>query len=112
MGSPGGYQVNPGLYRVPDLLTEEQFKEYMYQTYGVVVSFDHGDQEAPDPSAVLGKFRAGEVKENKDPTLRNLNTRNFGPNYASTIKPEKSEEVDTKKTTTPAKTTTTSTAKK
>lgn len=109
MGSPGGYQVSPGLYRVPDLLTEDQFKDYMRLTYGVVVSFDHGDQEAPDPSAVLGKFRAGEVKENKDPTLRDLNTRSFGPEYASRAKAraaaKSTEDESTEKRTTPTRTT-------
>lgn len=40
----GGYSVVPGLYRVPDLLTEERFIEYMKNVYNVEVEFTHPDK--------------------------------------------------------------------
>lgn len=124
MGSPGGFQINPGLYRVPDLLTEEQFVEYMRTTFGVKVTFDHGDKDAPSPARALGQSRTmGPVAEDfdvedmtppeiRDPILRNLNERNFGPDYASTVSEEdveKAKEAQQPKTTT--RTTSTATKK-
>lgn len=102
MGSPGGYAVNPGLYRVPDLLTEDQFKEYMWQTYGARIEFVREEGEkAPSPARALGHSRvmgpAAEDDSNlenmnppeiRDPILRDLNSRNYGPDYASTVVPE------------------------
>ncbi len=43
MGSPGGFMVHPGLFRVPDLKTEEQFVDYMREVYGVKVTFAYLD---------------------------------------------------------------------
>jgi hypothetical protein len=98
MGSPGGYQVNPGLYRVPDLLTEQQFVDYMLNTYGRKVEFTDG--ETISPARALGRSHpvgvVDEVDEPdqmspaavNDPHLRRLNEMNFGPNYASTVTPE------------------------
>lgn len=49
----GGYSVVPGLYRVPDLLTEEQFVDYMKRVYNVDVSFTHTNEA--DPTAVAAR---------------------------------------------------------
>lgn len=116
MGSPGGYQINPGLYRVPDLLTEEQFVEYMRTTYGVKVSFNHGDNKAVSPARALGQSRVmGPVAEDfdvedmnppeiRDPILRDLNERNFGSE-------DKTEEVKAEESKTTSKSVSTSTKK-
>lgn len=93
MGSPGGYQINPGLYRIPDLLTEEQFKDYMWNTYGRKVDFVDDVQVNParalgqtHPVGPLDEVDEGRMSPNavNDPVLRQLNNMQFGPNYAST----------------------------
>lgn len=67
MGTPGGFTVTPGLYRVPDLLTEEQFIEYMKNNYNVEVAFTHSGEK---PSAVtrraLGQSRPMGVLDEND----------------------------------------------
>ncbi len=40
-----GYIRYEGLYRVPDLLNEEQFIEYMKNTYDVTVKFVHPENK-------------------------------------------------------------------
>jgi len=47
-GPDGGYNINPRLYRVPDLLDERAFIAYMWTTYGVNVEFK--DASAGPPS--------------------------------------------------------------
>jgi hypothetical protein len=113
MGSPGGYQINPGMYRVPDLLTEEQFKEYMVNTYGVEVEFKHRGDKPPNPARALGQSRSmGPVVEDfdventdpepiRDPILRSLNERNFGT--SQTVQKEAEKTTPTTKSTTTAK---------
>lgn len=97
MGSPGGYAVNPGLYRIPDLLTEQQLVDYMWNTYGRKIEFTDGVEV--NPARALGQTHpvgpVDEVDSDKtspnainDPTLRHLNEMNFGPTYASTVTAE------------------------
>lgn len=109
MGSPGGYSVNPGMYRVPDLLTEDQFVQYMKSTYGVDISFDHGDTEPMSPARALGQSRSmGVVNEDdtdkqgpapiNDPVLRSLNNRNFSTVEVPEEKTEEKSTTNTKST--------------
>jgi hypothetical protein len=87
MGAPGGYSVNPGLYRVPDLLTEEQLVNYMKNTYGRTIEFTDGISFSP--ARALGRSHPmGVVDEEddqmspasvNDPHLRRLNEMNFDP---------------------------------
>lgn len=51
MPAPGGYGITPGLYRVPDLLTEEQFVRYMEDVYGVKVAFTYTDNKGKEVDA-------------------------------------------------------------
>lgn len=88
MGSPHGYSVYPGLYRVPDLLTEQQLVDYMLSTYGRKVEFTDG--LSVNPSRALGRSRpVGPIDEDyedadimspasvNDPHLRYLNELDF-----------------------------------
>lgn len=72
MTSPGGYQINPGLYRVPDLLTEEQFVRYMKSTYNRDVEFTDG--EKINSARALGQVT---VKAEEDLSLKYLNNLVF-----------------------------------
>lgn len=95
MGAPGGYAVHPGLFRVPDQLTEEQFVAYMRNTYGVKVEFTYlsGDDDdlelsreeagaSVDPSRALG------ISDNErpavDPALAAYNSRTLPAAYDTT----------------------------
>src|SRR5216110_687699 len=57
----GGYRIhnegNVHRYRVPDLLTREEFELYMASTYGVAVEFREFTEEE---ASRLEKFNAGE----------------------------------------------------
>jgi hypothetical protein len=101
MGSPGGYQINPGLYRVPDLLTQEQFIDYVWNTYGRRIEFTDGAEINParalgqtHPVGPVDEVDADKMSPNavNDPVLRHLNNMSFGPNYASTPKEERENE--------------------
>lgn len=54
MAAPGGYAAIPGMYRVPDLLTEEQFKDYMWNTYRRKVEFTDTENYV-NPARALGR---------------------------------------------------------
>jgi len=101
MGSPGGYSVNPGMYRVPDLLTEEQFIRYMKSTYGRDIEFTDG--LSFNPSRALGRsLPVGPVDETddeqlapssiRDVHLRKLNEMDFGQEPVVEEDKEDSEE--------------------
>lgn len=57
-----GFMVHAGLYRMPDLLTEDQTIEYFKETYGVKLTFehlnpagDHGSDLGPTGQEVVPK---------------------------------------------------------
>lgn len=86
MGSPRGYSVTPGLYRVPDLLTEEQFCSYMLKQYGRTVEFTDGLDFSParalgqsHPVGPVDEVDSGNMSHNSvnDPVLRSLNEMDF-----------------------------------
>lgn len=108
MSSPGGFMVRAGLYRVPDLLTEEQLKDYFLNNFGVEIELHYLDSEgnrldrddpdfvAPDPSRDLGQsFNLSPVAHldhrdltdsdvrslmsGEDPALRAINNRTLPP---------------------------------
>jgi hypothetical protein len=105
--SPGGYIVHHGMFRVPDLLTEKQFVDYMRSVYNVEVSFTyldaHGnsveDVSKPDAARALGQsFNIApgaqldgremvDIEQTKslfsgqDPVLASINERELGPGY-------------------------------
>jgi SAP domain len=124
MPTPGGYGVTYGMYRVPDLLTEEQFKQYMLDTYGVEVSFKYFDNEGneveesayPNPNRALGEStvlapalmvdtnatdeQVGQMMRGVDPVLRAINEANVPASYDTTPtdsrpREEESEEEET-----------------
>lgn len=83
MPSPGGYSITPGLYRVPNLLTEEQFVQYMKDTYGREIEFVD-THNSVDPSRALGQTSPMGVLDESaapnaftDPVLRRLNEMDF-----------------------------------
>ncbi len=81
MGAPGGYHVTPGLYRVPDLLTEEQFVAYMKSTYNRTVEFtDTENSVNPNralgrtvPMGVLSETDDDSTPDHPDPVLKRIN---------------------------------------
>lgn len=86
MSAPGGYTVTPGLYRVPDLKTEEQFVDYMRDIYNVEITFSHaGDKPSAVASRALGESRPMSVLDNEttsvDPVLQHINNSDPGPAY-------------------------------
>ena len=119
MGSPGGYMINPGLYRVPDLLTEDQFVRYMKNTYGRTIEFT--DEETHSPARALGKSAPqGALDEEdqdklvpskiNDPVLRSLNERNFDtPGVDTVVKEDEETKVEKKTESTPSTTSSTTT---
>lgn len=105
MTSPGGYQINPGLYRVPDLLTEEQFVDYMYNTYRRKIEFIDVENSV-NPARALGQTApSGVVDEDakphdfKDPVLRRINEMDFSPIVEEEEVKEEEKEETTKSTT-------------
>lgn len=130
MSSPGGYHVSPGLYRVPDLLTEDQMVAYMRDTYGRTIEFT--DDETHSAARALGRtYPVGTVNEEdmdklvpekvNDPVLRSINERNFYPSLQDTNSTDNTDSTEENKvpadapklpTETSKTTSSTSTAKK
>jgi hypothetical protein len=102
MASPGGYQVTPGLYRVPDLFTEEQFVAYMWNTYRRKVEFTDTENYV-DPTRALGSSDL--VPKDKDPVLQRINEMDFSTPV------EKKKEAGGEESKADTKTTQTSTTK-
>lgn len=109
MPAPGGYSITPGLYRVPDLLTEEQFVDYMKSTYGRTVEFTDVDNSISPARALgrtvpMGVLHEGEedskTPKHPDPVLKSLNELDFSyqPEPAESV--DEGSKADTKKPTT------------
>lgn len=107
--APGGYVVHHGLFRVPDLLTEQQFVDYMLSVYGVKVTMTYVDakgdelaeENVPTAARALGQSfniapaialdgRAGgeldadaarSLLSGVDPVLRQINERSVPASY-------------------------------
>jgi hypothetical protein len=95
MPTPGGYAVDPGLYRVPDLLTEEQFVRYMKDTYNRDIQFVDDVQVTParalgqsfniapalDVDADADAQDVRNLMSAHDPVLQRHNEYDFGSAY-------------------------------
>lgn len=101
----GGYAAIPGLYRVPDLLTEEQLVEYMKNVYGRTVEFtDDVDTEVVQARALGQTNPMGVVNEDGrpveviDPVLREYNSveavQTSTDRRAEEVRKEESEETE------------------
>lgn len=103
MGAPGGYGITHGMYRVPDLLTEDEFVKYMKDTYNRDIEFT--DDVKVNPARALGQsFNMSPAAEKdadpeqrsltvvRDPVLRAYNEADFGDAYGDKAAEKKAEE--------------------
>lgn len=65
-GEDGGFRVEQGYYRVPDLLTEEGLIQYMWDTYKRKVVFLPEEDDEPQVEEV------SDSDETEDPDLKEL----------------------------------------
>lgn len=109
MVSPGGYQVTPGLYRVPDLLTEDQFVDYMKTTYGRDVVFADSENSVNTDRALGRTTPMGVLDEDapahsfRDPVLKRINEMNFHEETRQAVADAAQESKTTKTTSSKSK---------
>ena len=66
MANYDGMIVHDGKYRVPDLLSEEEFKMYMASTYGVGIEFVELSDEMREKISGVGTLPAPTVISDRD----------------------------------------------
>jgi hypothetical protein len=101
MNAPRGYAAIPGLYRVPDLLTEKDFIDYMWNNYQRKVEFTDTENYV-NPARALGRSapigvpdETDEVVTPKDHVLIKMNEMDWST-------PVEDEEKEETKENTPA----------